>query len=47
MICQQGELMKTQEFQALIEQLGDLSEVQRSALVAALKGNGSANDVTH
>ena len=37
--------MKTQEFQALIEQLGDLSEVQRSALVAALKGNGSANDV--
>ena len=39
--------MKTQEFQALIEQLGDLSEVQRSALVAALKGNGSANDVTH
>ena len=37
--------MKTQEFHALIEQLGDLSEVQRSALVAALKGNGSANDV--
>jgi transposase-like protein len=37
--------MKTHEFQALIEQLGDLSEVQRSALVAALKGNGSANDV--
>lgn len=37
--------MKTQEFQAVIEQLGDLSEVQRSALVAALKGNGSANDV--
>ncbi len=37
--------MKTPEFQALIEQLGDLSEVQRSALFAALKGNGSANDV--
>jgi transposase-like protein len=37
--------MKTQEFQAVIEQLGDLSEVQRSALVAALKGDGSANDV--
>ena len=35
----------SKEFQALIEQLGDLSEVQRSALVAALKGNGSANDV--
>src|ERR1700693_972121 len=37
--------MKTHEFQALIEQLGDLSEVQRSPLVAALKSNGSANDV--
>ncbi len=37
--------MKPQEFQALLEQLGDLSEVQRSALAAALKGNGSAADV--
>ena len=37
--------MKTQDFQALIEQLGDLSEVQRSALIAALKDKGSANDV--
>ena len=37
--------MKPQEFQALIEQLGDRSEVQRSTLAAALKGNGSANDV--
>lgn len=37
--------MKTPDFQALIEQLGDLSEVQRSALIAALKDKGAANDV--
>ena len=36
--------MKAQDFRALVEQLGDLSEVQRAALVAALANNGSANE---
>jgi transposase-like protein len=36
--------MKAQDFRALVEQLGDLSEVQRAALVAALAGKGSANE---
>lgn len=36
--------MKAQDFSALVEQLGDLSEVQRAALTAALKGAGSANE---
>lgn len=36
--------MKAEEFRALVEQLGDLSEVQRAALVAALSGKGSANE---
>src|ERR671925_1400521 len=36
--------MKAQDFKALVEQLGDLSEVQRAALAAALAGKGSANE---
>ncbi|MGH7261966.1 MAG: IS1595 family transposase [Nitrospiraceae bacterium] len=36
--------MKTQDFQAVVEQLGDLTEVQRAALVAALSAKGSANE---
>ena len=39
-----GDLMKTKDFQAFVEQLGDLSESQRQVVVAALKGKGSAND---
>jgi len=37
--------MKVQDFRTLVEQLGDLTEVQRSALAAALAGEGSANEV--
>ena len=33
--------MKAQDFKAFVEQLGDLSEVQRAALAAALAGQGS------
>jgi transposase-like protein len=36
--------MKAQDFKAFVEQLGDLSEVQRAALAAALAGKGSANE---
>src|SRR3974390_329329 len=36
--------MKAEEFRALVEQLGDLTEVQRTALVVALSGKGSANE---
>jgi transposase-like protein len=36
--------MKTPDFQAFVEQLGDLSEGQRQIVVAALKGKGSASD---
>lgn len=36
--------MKAQDFRGLIEQLGDLTEVQRSALAAALAGKGSGNE---
>lgn len=36
--------MKTSDFQALVEQLGELSEMQRAALTAALAGKGSADD---
>ena len=36
--------MKPQDFRAFVEQLGDLSEVQRSALAAALASKNSAND---
>lgn len=36
--------MKTQDFQALVEQLGDLTDVQRTALRAALAGKGSDNE---
>ncbi|MGQ0673636.1 MAG: IS1595 family transposase [Hyphomicrobium sp.] len=36
--------MKTQDFRTLVEQLGDLTEVQRTALAAALTGKGSANE---
>ena len=39
-------LMKTPDFQAFVEQLGDLSEGQRQIVVAALKGKGSASDET-
>jgi len=34
--------MKTQDFQAFVEQLGDLSESQRQVVAAAFKGKGSA-----
>jgi len=37
--------MKTKDFQGLIEQLSELSAVQREALVAALSSKGSANEV--
>ena len=36
---------KTKEFQSFVEQLGDLSAVQREALVSALQSPGSASDV--
>ena len=36
--------MKTQDFQALVERLGDLTEVQRTAIAAALAGEGSENE---
>lgn len=36
--------MKAKDFRAFVEQLSDLSEVQRAALVAALAGKGSANE---
>ena len=36
--------MKSPEFQALIEQLDELSETQRTALKAALRSKGSTND---
>jgi transposase-like protein len=36
--------MKAQDFRGFIEQLGDLTEVQRSALAAALAGKGSGNE---
>lgn len=36
--------MKSPEFQALIEQLDELSEAQRAALKAALRSKGSTND---
>ncbi len=36
--------MEAKDFKAFIEQLGDLTEVQRSALAAALAGKGSANE---
>lgn len=37
-------VMEAKDFRAFVEQLGDLSEVQRSALTAALAGQGSANE---
>ena len=37
--------MKAQDFQALVEQLGDLSQVQREALVEALTATGSGEEV--
>ena len=37
--------MKTKEFQSFVEQLGELSAVQRDALVSALQSKASANDV--
>src|SRR5450631_4452402 len=38
------DVMKAQDFRGFIEQLGDLTEVQRSALAAALAGKGSGNE---
>jgi len=37
--------MKARDFQAFIEQLGDLSQLQRDALVAALSASGAGNEV--
>lgn len=37
--------MKTKQFQSFVEQLGDLSAVQREALVSALQSKASADDV--
>jgi transposase-like protein len=37
--------MKAQDFRALVEQLGDLSQVQRDALVDALSAKGSGDEV--
>ena len=37
--------MKGQDFQTLVEQLGDLSQVQRDALVEALTATGSGEEV--
>jgi transposase-like protein len=37
--------MKAQDFRALVEQLGDLSQVQRDALVEALSAKGSGEEV--
>ena len=37
--------MKTKQFQALLDELGALTPVQRTALMSALKSNGSAGDV--
>ena len=37
--------MKAQDFRALVERLGDLSEVQREALVEALTAKGSGEEV--
>lgn len=37
--------MKAQDFQALVEQLGDLSQVQREALVEALTATGLGEEV--
>ena len=37
--------MKAQNFQALVDQLGDLSQVQREALVEALTATGSGEEV--
>ena len=40
--------MKSQEFQALVEQLGELSQPQRTALMTALRSKGSPEDaITH
>lgn len=36
--------MKAEDFRGLVEQLGDLTEVQRAALQAALAAKGSANE---
>ena len=36
--------MEAEDFRGLIEQLGDLTEVQRAALQAALAGKGCANE---
>lgn len=36
--------MKPEDFRSFVEQLGDLTQVQRTALTAALSGEGSANE---
>jgi hypothetical protein len=37
--------MKVQDFRALVEQLGDLTQVQREALAEALSARGSSAEV--
>ena len=37
--------MKAQDFRALVERLGDLSQVQRDALVEALSAKGAGEEV--
>ena len=37
--------MKAKEFRGLVEQLGELSAVQREALVAAMSTKGSSNEI--
>ncbi len=37
--------MKAHEFQAVVERLGDLSQVQRDALIEALSAKGSGEEV--
>jgi hypothetical protein len=53
MLCDVGDrrfvtsedVVKAQDFRVLIEQLGDLSEIQREALVEALTATGSGEEV--
>ena len=45
MICNAGIAKKTKQFQALLDELGALTPIQRAALLSALKSNGSVGDV--
>ena len=40
-----GNAMKTKQFASLLDGLGSLTPIQRTALMTALKSNGSADDV--